>query len=184
MTIKLVENSAVRICFLTSQNSTQVAAAHWLPGTIAGLRNASSSGFLLDSTQLFIDFPVDMADKVAFIVSWAATQQDDAGSLWLNVKAGDGWRDILGDYNLLLTESTAVTGGSTRCQLKKWLFGPFDSAQFVGVASSVSTAGAAVGDRCIRFGLSTALATGALTTEEYNKVHIQPFLMPVVEYDT
>jgi len=184
MTIKLVENSAVRICWLTSANATQVSVDHWTAGDIDGLRNASSSGYVLDSTQRFIDFPVDMADKVAFIVSWAATQQETAGSLYLNVKAGDGWRNILGDYDLLLTESTAVTGGSTACQLKKWLFGPFDSAQFVGVASSVSTAGAAAGDRCIRFGMSTALATAALTTEEYNKVHIQPFLMPVVEYDT
>jgi hypothetical protein len=183
MTVKLSENTAISICNLTSVDSGSLLVATWLGAAIAGPRNASSSGYLLDSTQLWIEFPLDMPDQVAFIVSWGGTQQETDGSLYLTVSAGDEWRNDLGSYNLLITDTTAVSGGSTRSQLKKWLVGPFESARFIGAAAS-SAAGATVGDPSIRFGLSTALATGALTTDERHKVHIQPFLMPVVEYDT
>ena len=132
---------------------------------------------------MWIELPVAFNDKVGFTVSWAGTQQETAGSLYLNVAAGDHWRNTLGAYNLLLTESTEVTGGSTRCQIKRWFIGPFESAQFVKAAAS-SAAGATVGDPVIRFGLSTALATAALTTRERHKVHIQAFKMPTVDYDT
>jgi len=183
MTVKLSRNLAVSVQNDTSVNNSALLVATYLGALAADIRDASSSGFLLDSTQLWYDIPVDPDDKVAFLVSWAGTQQETAGSIYLRVNAGDEWRNSLGNYDLLLTASTAVTGGSTRGQLKRWFVGPFESGQFIRAAAS-SGAGATVGDPCIRFEMSTSLATDAYTTEEYNKIHIQPFKFPVVEYDT
>jgi len=190
MTVQLNRNLAVSVLNITSDDSTGcLAVDSWLGANITSVRNVSSSGFLLDSTQLWYDIPVDPDDKVAFLVSWGGTQQEVAGSLYLKINAGDYWRSDLGDYDFLITESTAVSGGSTESQLKRWIVGPLESARFVRAAAS-SNAGATVGDPAIRFEMSTStgtrgsLSTGAYTTQERHKIHIQPFKFPTVTYST
>ena len=183
MTVKLNRNLAVSVQNITSANSTSLVVASWLGANVTPIRNASSSGLLLDSTQLWFDIPVDPDDKVAFLVSWAGTQQQADGGLSLRVYAGTRWRSDLGNYDFMITGSTAACGGSSMGQLKRWVLGPLESAQFIRAAAS-SNAGATVGDPAIRIGLTTAVTPGALSTTERHKVHIQPFKFPTVEYAT
>ena len=179
----LTRNQAKLILNLTSADSTMLQATHWnSTDGIAAFRNLTSAYTLGDSSQI-IHFPAPKDGKALFIVGWGATES--AGNTLapsLEVTAG-GWRDALGSYSVVLAGgATGASTGSTGGRFKRWVFGPFESAQFQNTATS-TRGGCSTGDPCIRFNLSSGGSTGISLTH-YDIVSILPINLPDVSYDT
>jgi len=184
MAINISRNSGVRIASLTSAASAALGVGVWASAGLRPVRAASSSGFLLDSTQTNLDIPYDVDDKMGYIASWACTAMTTAvlKACVLRINAGDEWQSGLGAADIMFSDTSSGVN-STAGLLRKYMIGPLESARFVRSAAS-SNARATVGDPAVNFALTTARMTGALGTRECFKVHIQPFKMPVVNYST
>jgi len=141
---------------------------------------STSLGHLTSGNNRDIPYP---SDDIAFIVSWACTQPDDFGSRVLRIHEGDKWQSGLGHYDILLTNTSSESGGSTATQLKRWLVGPLESARFVRAAAS-SGAGAVRGAPAVRFAMTTARSTRAFAALAHSRARIVPFKMPGVSYST
>lgn len=176
----LTRNGALSIFNVTSSGAPYLGVAELLSTRVSSIR-ALSGGSTLINTADTVQFPFSVDEKIGFIVSWAATAEAaTTGSLNLKVKAGDGYRAVLGNYNLIV--DTGATGsGSTAGRLKRWILGPFESARFAEEATSTA-GGCSTGDQAITFELTTDYIAGS--TRARGTVNILPFTMPVVEFAT
>lgn len=177
----LTRNESKLVLNLTSADSSSLSVTHWESTDISAFRTLTSAFTLGDSTQI-IHFPAPKDGKTMFLVGWGATQEETTASPKLVVTAG-GWRSALGDYSVVLAGgATGATTGSTGGRFKRWIFGPFESAQFQ-CSATATAGGCSTGDPCIKFDLSSVGSSG-ISTNNYDIVSILPINLPDVSYDT
>ena len=181
MSVNLNRNTAIQISGITSSQEALLQTLTRLQVTSFRDGMGTSSGFLIDGDQPNLDIPYP-DDNYGFIVSWGSTCADDWGGRVLRINEGTAWQSGLGHLDILLTDTSSESGGSTASQVKRWMVGPLESARFVRSAAS-SNGGAVVGAPAVNFQMTTARSTRGLTTDCNSGVRVQPFKLPVVTYD-